>query len=86
MDDELGDNNNGDSDIDWYDIVDISAVRLRNDFIKEGFSNSDIVHEEDFDSISLVDADTIDLKDYIMDTNSTTVPSNMDKFCFYDDL
>ena len=42
MDNELGDNNNGDSDIDWYDVVDISAVRLRNEFIKEGFSNSDI--------------------------------------------
>ena len=61
MDNELGDNNNGDSDIDWYDVVDISAVRLRNDFIKEGFSNSDIEHEEDFDSISLIDADTIGL-------------------------
>lgn len=82
MDNELGDNNNGDSDIDWYGVVDISAVRLRNNFIQEGFSNSDIVHEEYFDSISLVEANTIDLKDYILDTNSTTVPNIMDKFCF----
>ena len=61
MDDELGDNNNDNSNVDWYDVVDISAVRIRNDFIKEGFSNSDIEHEEDYDSISLVDVDTIDL-------------------------
>lgn len=82
MDDELGDNNNGDFDIDWYDVVDISVARLRNDSIQEGFSKSDIVHEEYFDSISLVDADTIDIEDYTMCINSITVLSNMDKFCF----
>ena len=38
MNDELGDNNNGDLDIDWYDLMDIFAVQLRNDFIQEGFS------------------------------------------------
>ena len=45
MDNELGEFNNGDLDTDWYDVVDISAVRLRTEFIKEGFSNSDIHHE-----------------------------------------
>ena len=28
MDDALGEFNNGDLDTDWYDVVDISAVRL----------------------------------------------------------
>ena len=40
MDDELGEHNNGDLDIDWYDVINISAVWLRNDFIQEGFSKS----------------------------------------------
>ena len=63
MDDALGEFNNGDLDTDWYDVVDISAVRLQTEFINEVFSNSDIYHEEDFDNNSIVDrhADTIDI-------------------------
>ena len=87
MDDVLGEFNNGDLDTDWYDVVDISAVRLRTEFIKEGFSNSDIHHEEDFENNSIVDpnADTIDIEDTTMQTNSTTVPDHVNKFSFYDD-
>ena len=87
IDNELGEFNNGDIDTEWYDIVDISAVRLQTEFIKEGFSNSDIHHEEDFDNNSIVDphADTIDIEDTTMQTNSTTVPDHVDKFSFYDD-
>ena len=63
MNNELGEFNNGDLDIDWYDVVDISAVRLRTDFIREGFSNSDFNHEEDLENNSVVDVntDTIDI-------------------------
>ena len=68
MDDALGEFNNEDLDTDWYDVVDISAVRLRTEFIKEGFSNSDIHHEEDFENNSILDpnADTIDIEDTTM--------------------
>ena len=55
MNEELGVFNNGDLDTEWYDVVDISAVRLRNDFIRAGFSNSDFNHEEDFENNSVVD-------------------------------
>ena len=65
MDNELGENNNGELDIDCYDIVDILAVRLWTEFIQKGFSKSDIIHEEDFEnnSVVAVDADTIDIND-----------------------
>ena len=81
MDNELGEFNNGDIDTEWYDVVDISAVRLRTEFIKEDFSNSDIHHEEDFDNNSIVDphTDTIDIEDTTMQTNSTTVPDHVNK-------
>ena len=81
MDNELGEFNNGDLDTEWYVVVDISAVRLRTEFINEGFSNSDIHHEEDFDKNSIVDphADTIDLEDTTMQTNSTTVAEHVEK-------
>ena len=48
--------------------MDISAVRLQTEFIKEGFSNSDVNHEEDFENNSVVDvnADTIDIEDTTM--------------------
>ena len=87
MDDVLGEFNNGYLDTDWYDVVDISAVRLQTEFIKEGFSNSDIHHEEDFDNNLIVDpnADTIDIEDTTIQTNSTTVPDHVNKFSLYDD-
>ena len=87
MDNVLGKFNNGDLDTDWYDVVDISAVRLQTEFIKEGFSNSHIHHEEDFENNSIVDpnADTIDIEDTTMQTNSTTIPDHVNKFSFYDD-
>ena len=87
MDKKLGEFNDGDLDTDWYDVVDISAVRLRKELIKEGFLNSDIHHEEDFENNSIVDlnADTIDIEDTTMQTNSTTVPDHVNKFSFYDD-
>ena len=87
MDNELGKFNNGDLDTDWYDVVDISAVRLRTEFIKEGFSNSDIYHEENFENNSVVNdhADTIGIEDATIQANSTTVPGHVNKFSFYDD-
>ena len=87
MDNDLGAFNNGDLDTDWYDVVDISAVRLWTEFIKESFSNSDIHHEEDFENNSIVDpnADTIDIEVTTMQTNSTIVPDHVNKFSFYDD-
>ena len=65
MDNDLGEFYNGDLETDWYDVVDISAVRLQTEFIKEGFSNSDVNHEEDFENNSIVDAnaDTIDIEE-----------------------
>ena len=83
---ELGEFNNGDLDIDWYNVVDISTVRLQTEFIQEGFSNSDVTHEEDFENNSVVDvnADTIDIDDKTIQTNSTNVPQDVNKFCFYD--
>ena len=49
--------------INWYDVVDIYAVRLRTAFIHEGFYKYDIVQEEAFDSNSVmsVDFDTINI-------------------------
>ena len=35
MDNELGEFNNGDIDTEWYDVVDISAVRLQTEIIIE---------------------------------------------------
>ena len=49
MDMELGDYNNGDLGIDWYDVLDISSVRIQHQFINEGQASADIIHEEDFD-------------------------------------
>ena len=65
MDNELGEFNNGDLDTEWYDVVDISAVRLQTEIIIEGFSNFDFNHEEDFENNSVVDvnADTIDIEE-----------------------
>ena len=61
--------------------------RLQTEFIKEGFSNSVVTHEENFENNSVVDvnADTIDIEDKTIQTNSTTVPQDVYKFCFYDD-
>ena len=39
MDDILDVNNNSNTDVDWYDAVDISAVRINNIFIQEGFQS-----------------------------------------------
>ena len=36
MDEILDGNNNDDTDIDWYNVVDISAVQINNNFIQEG--------------------------------------------------
>ena len=45
MDEILDGNNNDDTDVDWYDVVDISAICIDNDFIQEGFSKSDITRK-----------------------------------------
>ena len=54
---------------------------------KNAFSNSDVNHEEDFENNYIVDvnADTIDIEDKTMQTNSKTVSDNVNKFCFYED-
>ena len=87
MDDALGEFNNGDLDTDWYDVVDISAVRLQTEFINEGFSNSDTdVHiEEDFDHNSIVDPneDTIDFEPTTMQININTVAEQVHMLSFF---
>ena len=45
---KLGDYNNGDIGIDWYDVLDISSVWIKHQFINEGRASEDIVHEEYF--------------------------------------
>ena len=45
--------------IDWYEAVDISLVWIKNEFFYEGFFNSDILHDEDFDPTIETDDDTI---------------------------
>ena len=44
----MDDNDNGDTDVNWYDTGYISAVRIINDLLQV-FFNSVIVHEENFD-------------------------------------
>ena len=47
MDSTLDDNNNNeDTDLEWYDVGDISAVRINKSFLQEGLFNSVIIHEE----------------------------------------
>ena len=48
MDEILDGHNNGDTNIDWYDVVDISAVQINNNFIQESFANADIIQQEGF--------------------------------------
>ena len=48
MDEILDGHNNGDTNVDWYDVVDISAVQINNNFIQEGFAKFEIIHKEDF--------------------------------------
>ena len=76
MDTELGNYNNGDLGIDWYAVVDISAVRFRSDFIYEGFYKYDIVHEEDFNSnLCSVNCTHLDYKIILMTLNTSLYPS-----------
>ena len=87
MDEILDGHNNGDTDIDWYDVVDISAVRVNNHFIQEGFSKADIIHEEDFEDPEPIQfAETVDVDDKLLHVNSNDIKDNpVDKFCFYND-
>ena len=48
MDFTQGNNNNGESGAESYDVGDISDVRINKSFLQEGSSNSVIVHAEDF--------------------------------------
>ena len=49
MDAQLGEYNNGELQIDWYDVLDISLVRIHHQLINEGRANADVFHKEDFD-------------------------------------
>ena len=48
MDFTPGNNNNGDSGAECYDVDDISDVRINKSFLHKSSSNSVIVHAEDF--------------------------------------
>ena len=45
----LQDYSNGDTEMTWYNAVDISFVRMQHRYIMEGVSPADVFHEEDFD-------------------------------------
>ena len=62
MDAKLGSFNNGDINVDWFEVLDISSVWIQHQFISEGKSNSDILHEEDFDPSIDKDYDNDSLK------------------------
>ena len=49
MDVQLRTYNNGDINVDWFDVIYISSFQIQHQFISEGKSNSNIFHEEDFD-------------------------------------
>ena len=87
MDEILDGNNNGDTDVDWYDVVDISAVQINNNFIQEGFSKSDVIHEEDYENPEPIQlTETVDVNDKLLHLISNDVTNkHIDKFCFYDD-
>ena len=88
MNDILDGNNNGDTDVDWYDVVDISIIRINNKtFIQEGFSKSDVIHEKDYENPEPIQVgETVDVNDKLLHLNSNDVTNkHIDKFCFYDD-
>ena len=49
IDAQLREYNNGDLQINWYDVLDIYSVRIQHKFINEGRANADVFHKEDFD-------------------------------------
>ena len=69
MDAQLGDYNNGDLDIEQYDVLDISSVQIQHQFISEGRPNVDVFHEEYFDPS--IDQDYND-DDYIQKSKNIT--------------
>ena len=76
----LQDHNNGDTEMTWYNAVDISSVRMQHRYIMEGVSSADVFHEEDFDpsiEIALVDDETIIISNVLI--------NNVDTTMFYDD-
>ena len=83
----LDGHNNGDTNIDWYDVVDISVVRINNNFIQEGFAKADTIHKEDYENPEPIQfAETVDVNDKLLHVNSNDAKDNpVDKFCFYYD-
>lgn len=53
MDEIIDGNSNGDT-VDWYYVVATSKVQINNNFIQEGSSNSDVIHEEDYEKPELI--------------------------------
>lgn len=41
--------NNGDIDVDWYEIVNIFLIWTQNEFLYEGISTADAVYGEEYD-------------------------------------
>ena len=87
MDEILDGHNNGDTNIDWYDVVDISALQINNNFSQEGFAKADIIHKEDFEKSEPIQfAEIVDINDKLLHVNSNDVKDNpVDRFCFYND-
>ena len=45
---KLGNYNNGNLDIDWFDVLDILSVQIQHQFVCEERSNYYVFHEKDF--------------------------------------
>lgn len=72
--------NNRDIDVELYKDVDISLVKIQNNFLYEGFFNAVIVHEEDYDQTFK----TAFLDDKNIQTSNISM-NNINKIMFYDD-
>ena len=72
-------NNNGNIDVDWYEVVDIYLVQIQNEFLYEGVSNADVILEEDYDQtveMAFLDDEPIQISNISI--------NNIDKIRFYD--
>ena len=64
MDAVLCDFNNGDLGIDWYDAIDISSLKLQDEFLSEKILNVDVFYELYYDhtvEITFLDDNTFEI-------------------------
>lgn len=61
--------NDGEIDVDWYDVVGISSIQIEHEFLFESISTVDVLFREDFDPIietAQVDDGTIQVRNVAM--------------------